>query len=113
MAEALPWGPDSDELCRRLRDEVDLLVASDVVYWAILFEPLLHTMRTIMRPSVPGRAGSYLYMSHYRRRKQDKRFFVFARKFFIIDEVMSVPCDQLRTPIVVLRFQLRPGSGLP
>ena len=89
-----------------------MILASDVVYWECLFEPLLYTMRTLMRPAENGRPATTLYMSQHRRRKQDKRFSIMARKYFDVQEVFSVKSDQLKSNICVTKFQLKPGKGI-
>ncbi|ESQ55893.1 hypothetical protein EUTSA_v10027491mg [Eutrema salsugineum] len=99
----LRWGEADDvELLGR---DVDLVLASDVVYHDHLYEPLLKTLRlmvTVMR--LEGKRLIFL-MAHLRRWKKESVFFKKARKVFDVDVIHSdVPQQGSRIGVVVYRF---------
>lgn len=99
----LRWGEADDvELLGR---NVDLILASDVVYHDHLYEPLLKTLRLMMTTmQLEGKTLIFL-MAHLRRWKKESVFFKKARKLFDVEVIHSdVPPHGSRIGVVVYRF---------
>ncbi|KAF2543620.1 hypothetical protein F2Q68_00030585 [Brassica cretica] len=99
-AAPLRWGEADDvELLGR---NVDLVVASDVVYHDHLYEPLLKTLRLMV--AAKGKRLIFL-MAHLRRWKKESVFFKKARKVFDVDVIHSdEPRNGARSGVLVYRF---------
>ncbi|XP_078430449.1 uncharacterized protein LOC144702315 [Wolffia australiana] len=101
VVRRLEWGREED---LAVEEEVDLVLASDVVYHEHLFDPLLTTLRRL----VVGRA--VLVMAHLRRWKKDAVFFRKARKAFHVSVLHADPPPPgARLGVVVYRFAPRDG----
>jgi predicted nicotinamide N-methyase len=76
--EALPlaWGEKHD-----IPLPVDVVVASDVVYWEHLFAPLAQTLQAICFPE------TVVFLSWQKRRKNDRLFFKMIAKHFTLEEI--------------------------
>ncbi|CAN7110323.1 unnamed protein product [Brassica rapa subsp. narinosa] len=102
-AAPLRWGEADDvEILGR---NVDLVVASDVVYHDHLYEPLLKTLR--LMAAAKGLEGKRLIflMAHLRRWKKESVFFKKARKVFDVDVIHSdEPRNGARSGVLVYRF---------
>ncbi|KAF8051574.1 hypothetical protein N665_1699s0003 [Sinapis alba] len=99
----LRWGEADD--VEVLGRNVDLVVASDVVYHDHLYEPLLKTLR--LMATAKGLEGKRLIflMAHLRRWKKESVFFKKARKVFDVDVIHSdVPQQGARSGVMVYRF---------
>ncbi|KAL0874103.1 hypothetical protein Bca101_023808 [Brassica carinata] len=102
-AAPLRWGEADD--VEVLGRNVDLMVASDVVYHDHLYEPLLKTLRLMV--AAKGLEGKRLIflMAHLRRWKKESAFFKKARKVFDVDVIHSdVPRQGARSGVMVYRF---------
>lgn len=99
----LRWG-ESDDVALLGRN-VDMVIASDVVYHDHLYEPLLETLRLIMTAmQLEGKRLIFL-MAHLRRWKKESVFFKKARKLFDVDVIHSdVPPQGSRIGVLVYRF---------
>ncbi|CAA7056943.1 unnamed protein product [Microthlaspi erraticum] len=99
----LRWG-ESDDVAL-LGGNVDLVIASDVVYHDHLYEPLLETLRLMMTAMhLEGKRLIFL-MAHLRRWKKESVFFKKARKLFDVDVIHSdVPPQGSRIGVLVYRF---------
>lgn len=85
--------------------DVDLVVASDVVYHDHLYEPLLKTLRLMV--AAKGLEGKRLVflMAHLRRWKKESAFFKKARKVFDVDVIHTdAPRVGARSGVMVYRF---------
>ncbi|XP_010465306.2 PREDICTED: protein N-lysine methyltransferase METTL21A-like isoform X2 [Camelina sativa] len=97
--EPLRWGEADD--VEVLGRNVDLILASDVVYHDHLYEPLLETLRLMQ---LEGKKLIFL-MAHLRRWKKESVFFKKARKLFHVEVIHSdVPQQGSRIGVVVYRF---------
>jgi len=103
---ALPWGADGLPVCEALRDHVDLILASDVVYWEHLHAPLLETLRALMA----GRSTPTL-MAHLRRRRADKHFFKAAARWFTVKLVDQQRIPTYRKFIQIYEIRNRPSKA--
>lgn len=85
----------------------DLVVASDVVYYEALVDPLIETLRFFVKGEV------VFLMAHMRRWKRtDKKFFGKARKMFNIEVVHEdPPLEGWRHGPVVYRFTAKKQHG--
>ncbi|EAZ04393.1 hypothetical protein OsI_26537 [Oryza sativa Indica Group] len=85
----------------------DLVVASDVVYYEALVEPLIETLRFFVKGEV------VFVMAHMRRWKRtDKKFFAKARKVFDVEVVHEdPPLEGWRHGPVVYRFTEKKQRG--
>lgn len=85
----------------------DLVVASDVVYYEALVEPLIETLRFFVKGEV------VFVMAHTRRWKRtDKKFFAKARKVFDVEVVHEdPPLEGWRHGPVVYRFTEKKQRG--
>ncbi|KAG2646261.1 hypothetical protein PVAP13_2KG498800, partial [Panicum virgatum] len=85
----LPWGDAAamrEVAAARAEAPFDLVVASDVVYYEALVDPLIETLRFFVKGEV------VFLMAHMRRWKHtDKKFFGKARKLFNIEVVHEDP----------------------
>ncbi|KAG2248115.1 hypothetical protein Bca52824_087743 [Brassica carinata] len=102
-AAPLRWGEADD--VELLGPNVDLVVASDVVYHDHLYEPLLKTLRLMV--AAKGSEGKRLIflMAHLRRWKKESVFFKKARKVFDVDVIHSdEPRNGARSGVLVYRF---------
>ncbi|CAN6988452.1 unnamed protein product [Brassica rapa subsp. trilocularis] len=102
-AAPLRWGEADD--VEVLGRNVDLVVASDVVYHDNLYEPLLKTLR--LMAAAKGSEGKRLIflMAHLRRWKKESVFFKKARKVFDVDVIHSdEPRNGARSGVLVYRF---------
>ncbi|KFK28329.1 hypothetical protein AALP_AA8G501800 [Arabis alpina] len=99
----LRWGEADD--VEVLGGNVDLVIASDVVYHDHLYEPLLKTLRLIItKMQLEGKRLVFL-MAHLRRWKKETVFFKKARKIFDVDVIHSdVPQEGSRIGVMVYRF---------
>lgn len=99
----LRWGEADD--VELLGLNVDLILASDVVYHDHLYEPLLKTLRLMMTTmQLEGKTLIFL-MAHLRRWKKESVFFKKARKLFDVEVIHSdVPPHGSRIGVVVYRF---------
>ncbi|EOA12727.1 hypothetical protein CARUB_v10028172mg [Capsella rubella] len=97
------WGEADD--VEVLGGDVDLIVASDVVYHDHLYEPLLETLRLMTAAmQLEGKRLVFL-MAHLRRWKKESVFFKKARKLFHVQVIHSdVPQQGSRIGVVVYRF---------
>ncbi|CAN6199493.1 unnamed protein product [Urochloa humidicola] len=95
----LPWG-DAAAMQDVAEAPFDLVVASDVVYYEALVDPLIETLRFFVKGEVA------FLMAHMRRWKRtDKKFFGKARKMFNIEVVHEdPPLEGWRHGPVVYRF---------
>ncbi|XP_010503759.1 PREDICTED: protein N-lysine methyltransferase METTL21A-like [Camelina sativa] len=97
---SLRWGEIDD--VEALGQNVDLVLASDVVYHEHLYEPLLKTLRFMLL--VEGSKRVFL-MSHLKRWKKESIFFKKARKLFDVDVIhCDDPQEGSRIGVVVYRF---------
>lgn len=101
---ALRWGEDAD--VEAVGREFDLVLASDVVYYDYLYEPLLKTLRLLML----GEGKKMVFvMAHLRRWKKDSVFFKRAKKVFNVEVVhVDSPCEGSRIGVAVYRFAAKP-----
>jgi predicted nicotinamide N-methyase len=108
----LPWGDAAAMeavVAPAPASRFDLVVASDVVYYETLVDPLLETLRFFVKGEV------VFLMAHMRRWKRtDKKFFGKARKVFDIEVLHKDPAPEgWRHGPVVYRFtakKLQPGK---
>lgn len=109
QVSSLRWGEVED--AEHVGREFDLILASDVVYYDDLYEPLLETLRLLFFGGgdvCRDEKEMVFVMSHLRRWKKDSSFFKKARKMFDT-EVLHVdsPRDGCRTGVAVYRFKRR------
>ncbi|KAK1269711.1 hypothetical protein QJS04_geneDACA005373 [Acorus gramineus] len=101
----LRWGNGDDDDHRSVSEEFggfDVVMASDVVYYDSLFEPLLETLRFFVVGEV------VLVMAHLRRWKKDSVFFGKARRFFDVKVIHSdPPLPGSRKGVTVYSFKQR------
>ncbi|CAK7339567.1 unnamed protein product [Dovyalis caffra] len=97
---ALRWGEDAD--VEAVGREFDLVLASDVVYYDHLYDPLLKTLRLLML----GEGKKMVFvMAHLKRWKKDSAFFKRAKKVFNVEVVyVDRPSEGSRVGVVVYRF---------
>ncbi|KAL6657763.1 hypothetical protein ACP70R_005543 [Stipagrostis hirtigluma subsp. patula] len=106
----LPWG-DAAAMeavaAAQAASPFDLVVASDVVYYEALVDPLIETLRFFVKGEV------VFLMAHMRRWKRtDKKFFGKARKVFDVEVVHEDPPLQgCRHGPVVYRFTAKKQNG--
>lgn len=99
----LRWG-ESDDVALLGRN-VDMVIASDVVYHDHLYEPLLETLRLMMTAMQSDGKRLIFLMAHLRRWKKESVFFKKARKLFDVDVIHSdVPLEGSRIGVLVYRF---------
>jgi len=106
----LPWGDAAamrEVAAARAEAPFDLVVASDVVYYEALVDPLIETLRFFVKGEV------VFLMAHMRRWKRtDKKFFGKARKLFNIEVVHEdPPLEGWRHGPVVYRFTVKKQHG--
>ncbi|XP_062190080.1 uncharacterized protein LOC133893130 [Phragmites australis] len=108
----LPWGDAAamEAVVATATAEVapfDLVVASDVVYYEALVDPLIETLRFFVKGEV------VFLMAHMRRWKRtDKKFFGKARKVFDVEVVHEdPPLEGWRHGPVVYRFTAKKRHG--
>lgn len=106
----LPWGDAAamqDVAVAQAEAPFDLVVASDVVYYEALVDPLIETLRFFIKGEV------VFLMAHMRRWKRtDKKFFGKARKMFNIEVVHEdPPLEGWRHGPVVYRFTAKKQHG--
>ncbi|KAL6856133.1 hypothetical protein ACP4OV_018935 [Aristida adscensionis] len=103
----LPWGDAAAMEAAAAARAFDLVVASDVVYYEALVEPLIETLRFFVKGEV------VFLMAHMRRWKRtDKKFFGKARKVFDVEVVHEDPPLQgCRHGPVVYRFTAKKQQG--
>uniref|UniRef100_A0ACD5UZH3 Uncharacterized protein n=1 Tax=Avena sativa TaxID=4498 RepID=A0ACD5UZH3_AVESA len=107
---SLPWG-DAAAMEAVLPPapaaRFDLVVASDVVYYETLVDPLIETLRFFVKGEV------VFLMAHMRRWKRtDKKFFGKARKIFDIEVLhKDPPPEGWRHGPVVYRFTAKQQPG--
>uniref|UniRef100_A0A0D9X0I6 Methyltransferase small domain-containing protein n=1 Tax=Leersia perrieri TaxID=77586 RepID=A0A0D9X0I6_9ORYZ len=98
----LPWGDAAamEAVAAGGASRFDLVVASDVVYYEALVDPLIETLRFFVKGEV------VFVMAHMRRWKRtDKKFFAKARKVFDVELVHEdPPLEGWRHGPVVYRF---------
>lgn len=106
---ALRWGELED--VELIGNDFDLVLASDVVYYDHLFDPLLQTLKLLFGggDSEKRKKKKMVFvMSHLRRWKKDSAFFKKARKMFNVEVIHSdKPCPGSRIGVVVYRFEWR------
>ncbi|EOA25869.1 hypothetical protein CARUB_v10019248mg [Capsella rubella] len=96
---SLRWGETDD--VEVLGQNVDLILASDVVYHEHLYDPLLKTLRFML---LEGSKRVFL-MAHLKRWKKESIFFKKARKLFDVDVIhCDDPQEGSRIGVVVYRF---------
>ncbi|KAK9284217.1 hypothetical protein L1049_023386 [Liquidambar formosana] len=95
----LRWGKVDDmEVIGR---ELDLILASDVVYHDHLYDPLLQTLRYFLG----GERKMVFVMAHLKRWKKDSAFFKKAKKLFEVEVIHADgPSEGSRVGVVVYRF---------
>ncbi|CAM6026519.1 unnamed protein product [Sphagnum balticum] len=94
----LQWGVKEDVTALG-QEPFDLILASDVVYYDTLFEPLVKTLKWLVG------ASPVVLLAHLRRWKKDKHFFRMACKFFHLEVVhRHPPPENYRTGVVVYRL---------
>ncbi|CAK9227169.1 unnamed protein product [Sphagnum jensenii] len=94
----LQWGVKEDVTALG-QEPFDLILASDVVYYDTLFEPLVKTLKWLVG------ASPVVLLAHLRRWKKDKHFFRMASKFFHLEVVhQHPPPENYRTGVVVYRL---------
>ena len=103
---SLPWGDAAAMeavVAPAPASRFDLVVASDVVYYETLVDPLIETLRFFVKGEV------VFLMAHMRRWKRtDKKFFGKARKLFDIEVLhKDPPPEGWRHGPVVYRFTAR------
>lgn len=106
----LRWGDASamaDVAVAQTASPFDLVVASDVVYYEELVDPLIETLRFFVKGEVA------FVMAHMRRWKRtDKKFFGRARKLFDVEVVHEdPPLEGWRHGPVVYRFTAKKQHG--
>lgn len=99
----LQWGNCLDADALGGAEAFDAVVASDVVYYEELFDPLLETLRVFVN------AEKVFVMGHLRRwKKRDAVFFRKARKVFDVLPVHAdAPLPGSRVGVVVYRFKAK------
>ncbi|KAK4790291.1 hypothetical protein SAY86_017595 [Trapa natans] len=107
---ALRWGEAED--VELIGNDFDLVLASDVVYYDYLFDPLLQTLKLLFGGGGVSQAmmdkKMLFVMAHLRRWKKDSAFFKKARKMFDIEVIHTdEPCPGSRIGVVVYRFEWR------
>lgn len=105
---ALRWGEVED--VELIGNDFDLVLASDVVYYDHLFDPLLQTLKLLFDggPSERKRKKMVFVMAHLRRWKKDSSFFKKAKKMFDIEVIHTdKPHPGSRIGVVVYRFEWR------
>ncbi|KAL3725821.1 hypothetical protein ACJRO7_030798 [Eucalyptus globulus] len=99
----LRWGEAAD-VGALGEEEYDVILASDVVYYDHLYDPLLETLRWLFERS-ERREEMVFVMAHLRRWKKDSAFFRKARKAFDVEAIHTdKPCQGSRIGVVVYRF---------
>lgn len=99
---SLRWGEVDD--VEVLGQNVDLFLASDVVYHEHLYDPLLKTLRFMLFEGDKDRSRVFL-MAHLKRWKKESIFFKKARKLFDVDVIhCDDPQEGSRIGVVVYRF---------
>ncbi|VVB05280.1 unnamed protein product [Arabis nemorensis] len=94
----LRWGEVNDV---EVLGNVDLILASDVVYDEHLYDPLLKTLRLML---FEGSKRVFL-MAHLKRWKKESNFFKKAKKIFDVDVIhCDYPQEGSRIGVVVYRF---------
>uniref|UniRef100_A0A0E0LME5 Uncharacterized protein n=1 Tax=Oryza punctata TaxID=4537 RepID=A0A0E0LME5_ORYPU len=103
----LPWGDAAAMETVAAASRFDLVVASDVVYYEELVDPLIETLRFFVKGEV------VFVMAHMRRWKRtDKKFFAKARKVFDVEVVHEdPPLEGWRHGPVVYRFTEKKQHG--
>ncbi|KAG2329393.1 hypothetical protein Bca4012_021043 [Brassica carinata] len=97
----LRWGEAGD--VEDLGRDVDLVLASDVVYHEHLYDPLLKTLRLMLLNRESKKR--VFRMAHLKRWKKESIFFKKARKVFDVDVIhCDVPQEGFRIGVVVYRF---------
>ncbi|CAM0906360.1 unnamed protein product [Alopecurus aequalis] len=107
---SLPWGDAAAMeavVAPAPASRFDLVVASDVVYYETLVDPLIETLRFFVKGEV------VFLMAHMRRWKRtDKKFFGKARKVFDIEVLhKDPPPEGWRHGPVVYRFTAKKHRG--
>ncbi|KAI6695400.1 hypothetical protein NL676_023110 [Syzygium grande] len=98
----LRWGEAED--VGALGEEYDVILASDVVYYDHLYDPLLETLRWLFERS-ERREEMVFVMAHLRRWKKDSAFFRKARKAFDVEAIHAdEPRHGSRVGVAVYRF---------
>ncbi|KAF8090370.1 hypothetical protein N665_0478s0029 [Sinapis alba] len=94
----LRWGEAGD-----VGRDVDLVLASDVVYHEHLYDPLLKTLRLMLLDKESNKR--VFLMAHLKRWKKESIFFRKARKVFDVDVLhCDDPQEGSRIGVVVYRF---------
>jgi protein N-lysine methyltransferase METTL21C len=103
----LPWGDAAAMEELAAASLFDLVVASDVVYYETLVDPLIETLRFFVKGEV------VFLMAHLRRWKRtDKKFFGKARKVFVVEVLHEdPPLEGSRHGSVVYRFTAKKQNG--
>lgn len=96
---SLRWGEIDD--VESLGQNVDLILASDVVYHEHLYDPLLKTLRLMLLED----SKRVFLMAHLKRWKKESIFFKKAKKLFDVDVIhCDDPQEGSRIGVVVYRF---------
>ncbi|KAJ1291510.1 hypothetical protein BS78_02G320500 [Paspalum vaginatum] len=103
----LPWGDAAAMEEVAAAAPFDVVVASDVVYYEALVDPLIETLRFFVKGDV------VFLMAHMRRWKRtDNKFFAKARKAFDVEVVHEdPPLEGCRHGPVVYRFTAKKQQG--
>ncbi|XP_020600219.1 putative methyltransferase-like protein 21E pseudogene [Phalaenopsis equestris] len=106
VVRQLRWGVAEDIVEMGSAPAFDAIIASDVVYYDHLIEPLLETIRVFVKEEVG------FLMAHLRRwKKRDAVFFRNARKFLDVLRVHTdPPATGSRTGVNIYRFTSRRRS---
>jgi predicted nicotinamide N-methyase len=110
---ALPWGDEGAAAAAALRGHVDVVLASDVVYWEHLHAPLLTTLRQLTDLSEADEDDAAapppppILLAQLRRRRADRHFFRAASRWFDVEVVAEPAVPTYRERIQVYRLVRR------
>ena len=105
MVEELEWGKEvNPQLINR--DSIDVIIASDCMYWASLYERLVMTLLSLSTPKT-----LILLVHQARRRVVERTFYEQLSAFFVISRVCELQSSS-PTPFAILQKQPN-GSLLP
>ncbi|XP_002961392.2 protein-lysine methyltransferase METTL21C [Selaginella moellendorffii] len=107
-ARTLRWGVEEDVAQLAQDWSFDLIVASDVVYYDYLFQPLLQTLKWLLSSSPPQERPPKVLLAHIRRWTKDTKFFKMARKSFQVEVVATYPPPPgNKKPVVIYSLAAR------
>jgi predicted nicotinamide N-methyase len=84
VVEELEWGKDLDPL-RFDRDAIDVIIASDCMYWASLYDRLVMTLLSLSAPKT-----LILLVHQTRRRAVERTFYDRLSQYFVISRVCQL-----------------------